>query len=56
MTFAGYHHINNEIWYNSPTNPKQLKVCDNSGEDSKCSDGVFGNSISDHLAYIGIST
>lgn len=53
-----YHHFATEVWlYNSGFEflvyPVE-KVCDSSGEDPTCSRSVSGNSISDHLRYLGV--
>ncbi|CAA3014607.1 lipase-like isoform X2 [Olea europaea subsp. europaea] len=53
-----YHHFPREVWlYNIGLGSLIYtveKVCDNSGEDPKCSRSVAGNSISDHLTYYGV--
>jgi len=50
---AGFHHVATEIWY--PTNSTTYVICNDSGEDPKCSDSVPPNklSIQDHLSYMG---
>lgn len=55
ITYSGYHHIATEIWYNNDSNDN-YKLCNSSGEDSNCSNGVLGSSVSDHTRYLGIST
>jgi len=47
----GFSHVPTEIWFTTYTNFKQ---CDGSGEDPSCSDSVIGDSIDDHLTYLGI--
>lgn len=54
-----YHHFPTEVWlhdvglgslvYNIET------ICDESGEDPSCSRSVKGNSILDHLVYLGVN-
>jgi len=42
-----------EIWY--PSNNMTYMICDDSGEDPKCSDSVlFPDSVMDHIYYFGI--
>jgi len=53
ISYSGYHHVNFEVWY---TTSQKYKVCNDSGEDATCSDSVYGDSIEDHLAYLGKST
>lgn len=49
----GFYHVATEVYYTSDTH---YTVCDNSGEDSECSDGNwFDTSVSDHLDYLGIT-
>jgi len=47
----GFKHIPTEVWYSTP---KTNKICDNSGEDPTCSDSVIGDSVSDHVSYLGV--
>ena len=56
LTDEGYHHIEREVWYYNSNSAGVYKVCDTSGEDPTCSDSVFGDSIDDHLEYLGYST
>lgn len=53
LSHAGYHHIEKEVWY---TSNSAYKECNDSGEDPSCSDSVTGDSIADHLNYLGHST
>lgn len=53
LSHSGYHHIEREVWYTSAT---AYTVCNDSGEDPSCSNSVYGDSIDDHLAYLGQST
>ncbi|KAJ8900671.1 hypothetical protein K2173_025448 [Erythroxylum novogranatense] len=52
-----YHHFPREVWlYNIGLGSliyKVEKICDSSGEDPNCSRSVLGDSISDHLVYLG---
>ncbi|KAG0498458.1 hypothetical protein HPP92_003149 [Vanilla planifolia] len=53
-----YHHFPTEVWihnvgigslvYSAET------ICDQTGEDPSCSRSVLGNSVSDHLVYLGV--
>lgn len=54
-----YHHFPQEVWlykvgFGSLVYTAE-KVCDGSGEDPECSRSVMGNSISDHLVYLGVN-
>jgi len=49
--WLGYHHVATEVWF--PNNVYNFTICDGSGEDSNCSDSVLGDSIFDHLGYLG---
>lgn len=54
-----YHHFPREVWVHnigldSLVYPIE-QICDNSGEDPTCSRSVSGNSVQDHLHYLGIS-
>ena len=53
VTHDGYHHTATEVYYDSNTNPKQHRTCDNSGEDPNCSNKAWGNSMNDHRNYLG---
>jgi len=46
-----FHHEPREVWYNEPFT--SFKICDTTGEDSTCSDGLGTEAISipDHLHY-----
>ena len=50
-THSPFHHSWTEIWYTS-TSPLNYTQCDGSGEDKKCD--YFGDSVSDHLDYLGV--
>jgi hypothetical protein len=57
FTANGYLHIENEVWYWDESKNMNFKLCnDKNDEDENCSDSVIGNSIDDHLKYIGYST
>jgi len=47
----GFHHIATEVWYEDSDD--QYEICNGSGEDPSCSDSVIGDSIDDHLTYLG---
>jgi len=47
----GFWHVPKEIWFTDDTS---YRVCDGSGEDPTCSDSVLGDSIADHLTYLGV--
>ncbi|MCO5568773.1 hypothetical protein L7F22_022473 [Adiantum nelumboides] len=53
-----YHHFGREVWIHKvdlgSLNYEVETVCDDTGEDPTCSRSVAGNSISDHLCYMGI--
>lgn len=54
-----YHHFPTEVWLHeigleSLVYPV-VKICDETGEDPSCCRSVRGNSISDHLVYLGVS-
>jgi len=50
-----FRHEPREVWYNEPFN--SFKICDTTGEDITCSDGLGTEAISipDHLHYFNIS-
>jgi len=50
---VGFHHVATEVWF--PTNVTTYVICNDSGEDPKCSDSVPPNKLStaDHLTYLG---
>ncbi|GAB2275438.1 hypothetical protein Dimus_010195 [Dionaea muscipula] len=54
-----YHHFPREVWLYKLELGSLIytaeKVCDGSGEDPECSRSVMGNSISDHLVYLGVN-
>lgn len=52
MEIMGFHHVATEVWYDEANTSH--KVCDGSGEDPTCSDSVLGDSIEDHLYYMGM--
>ncbi|KAF6989908.1 hypothetical protein CFC21_007185 [Triticum aestivum] len=54
-----YHHFPREVWVHnigldSLVYPIE-QICDDSGEDPTCSRSVSGNSVQDHIHYLGIS-
>jgi hypothetical protein len=50
-----YYHVATEVWYTTETYaPGGYTVCDGSGEDPKCADDEWGDSIDDHLCYMGM--
>ncbi|KAI0530766.1 hypothetical protein KFK09_000314 [Dendrobium nobile] len=54
-----YHHFPTEVWLHDiglgSLVYKLETVCDDTGEDPSCSRSVIGNSISDHLVYLGVN-
>jgi hypothetical protein len=52
LELMGFHHLATEVWYNEANTA--YTVCDGSGEDPNCADSVIGDSIDDHLYYMGI--
>ncbi|KAJ7551741.1 hypothetical protein O6H91_06G026900 [Diphasiastrum complanatum] len=52
-----YHHVAREVWIYTVDfgilTYETTRVCDETGEDPTCSRSVFGDSISDHLMYLG---
>jgi len=52
-TYEGFHHVAQEIWYNSESDQSFVQ-CNMSGEDPNCSDSLwFPISTSDHTLYMG---
>lgn len=53
-----YHHFGREVWIHKvdygSLDYEVETVCDDTGEDPTCSRSVAGNSISDHLCYMGV--
>ncbi|KAL2610731.1 hypothetical protein R1flu_029304 [Riccia fluitans] len=53
-----YHHFATEVWiFKIQVGRLQYEfeeICDSSGEDPDCSRSVTGNSITDHLQYLGV--
>jgi len=54
-----YHHFPREVWVHnigldSLVYPIE-QICDDSGEDPTCSRSVSGNSVQDHIHYLGVS-
>eukprot|EP00850_Spirogloea_muscicola_P021696 SM000258S09112 [mRNA] locus=s258:45251:47373:- [translate_table: standard] len=52
-----YYHIATEVWSYSIGIIRQIeveRVCDGSGEDPTCSRSVLGDSIYDHMIYLGV--
>lgn len=53
-----YHHFGREIWIYQvrlgSLNYEAVRICDGSGEDPTCSRSVYGNSVEDHLCYMGV--
>jgi len=48
----GYHHVATEVYYNASKMHGNARVCDGSGEDPTCSDGLtWAESIDDHEYY-----
>eukprot|EP00246_Nothoceros_aenigmaticus_P018769 TRINITY_DN9991_c0_g1_i1.p1 TRINITY_DN9991_c0_g1~~TRINITY_DN9991_c0_g1_i1.p1 ORF type:complete len:317 (-),score=21.71 TRINITY_DN9991_c0_g1_i1:195-1145(-) len=58
MAQKTYHHFATEVWIYRLTfgilSMEFERICDSSGEDPTCSRSVKGNSISDHLVYLGV--
>lgn len=58
MAERTYHHFATEVWiFKIQVGRLQWefeRICDSSGEDPGCSRSVTGNSISDHLQYLGV--
>ena len=52
--FFGFRHSRQEVFYSE--NSSSYRLCDGSGEDPKCSDGVFSYNMNDHTSYLGIPT
>ncbi|KAE8800687.1 triacylglycerol Lipase [Hordeum vulgare] len=54
-----YHHFPREVWVHNVGLGNLVytveKICDDSGEDPACSRSVSGNSIQDHITYLGVS-
>ncbi|KAM0908175.1 hypothetical protein ACQ4PT_015624 [Festuca glaucescens] len=54
-----YHHFPREVWVHNVGLDSLVypieQICDDSGEDPACSRSVSGNSVQDHLHYLGIS-
>jgi predicted lipase len=54
-----YHHFPREVWIHNVglgTFEYSIEeICDDSGEDPTCSRSVSGNSVQDHIHYLGIS-
>ncbi|KAK8959746.1 Phospholipase A1-II 4 [Platanthera guangdongensis] len=54
-----YHHFPTEVWLHEIGLESLVysveKICDETGEDPSCCRSVRGNSISDHLVYLGVS-
>jgi len=54
-----YHHFPREVWIHNVglgTFEYSIEeICDDSGEDPTCSSSVSGNSVRDHIHYLGIS-
>ncbi|KAJ3676187.1 hypothetical protein LUZ60_003599 [Juncus effusus] len=54
-----YHHFPREVWLHNIGLGSLVylveQVCDDSGEDPSCSRSVSGNSVKDHLVYLGIN-
>ncbi|WVZ98281.1 hypothetical protein U9M48_043743 [Paspalum notatum var. saurae] len=54
-----YHHFPREVWIHSVGLGSFVysieEICDGSGEDPTCSRSVSGNSVNDHIHYLGIS-
>uniref|UniRef100_A0A7S4BAZ7 Fungal lipase-type domain-containing protein n=2 Tax=Chrysotila carterae TaxID=13221 RepID=A0A7S4BAZ7_CHRCT len=50
------HHTATEVFYpNAMRSGDNFTICDGSGEDSHCSNGVAHISVSDHCSYFGIN-
>lgn len=58
MAERTYHHFATEVWiFKIQVGRLQWefeRICDSSGEDPECSRSVTGNSIADHLQYLGV--
>ncbi|KAL5230550.1 hypothetical protein ABZP36_029326 [Zizania latifolia] len=54
-----YHHFPREVWVHTVGVGNIVysieQICDESGEDPNCSRSVSGNSVQDHIEYLGIS-
>ncbi|CAL4907831.1 unnamed protein product [Urochloa decumbens] len=54
-----YHHFPQEVWIHNVGLGSFVysieEICDGSGEDPTCSRSVSGNSVQDHIHYLGIS-
>ncbi|VAH84578.1 unnamed protein product [Triticum turgidum subsp. durum] len=54
-----YHHFPREVWVHDVGLGSLVytveQICDDSGEDPACSRSVSGNSIQDHITYLGVS-
>ncbi|CAN6337840.1 unnamed protein product [Urochloa humidicola] len=54
-----YHHFPREVWIHNVGLGSFVysieEICDGSGEDPTCSRSVSGNSVQDHIHYLGIS-
>ncbi|KAG0517834.1 hypothetical protein BDA96_09G123400 [Sorghum bicolor] len=55
-----YHHFPREVWIHNVGLGSLIiysieEICDDSGEDPTCSRSVSGNSVHDHIHYLGIS-
>ncbi|GJN16804.1 hypothetical protein PR202_gb03825 [Eleusine coracana subsp. coracana] len=54
-----YHHFPREVWVHNVGLGSLVysveQICDDSGEDSACSRSVPGNSVKDHINYLGVS-
>ncbi|KAL6844980.1 hypothetical protein ACP4OV_025153 [Aristida adscensionis] len=54
-----YHHFPREVWVHNVGLGSFVysveQICDGSGEDPTCSRSVSGNSVHDHIHYLGIS-
>lgn len=54
-----YHHFPREVWVHNVGLGSLVytveQICDDSGEDPACSRSVSGNSIQDHITYLGVS-
>ncbi|GJM91943.1 hypothetical protein PR202_ga08366 [Eleusine coracana subsp. coracana] len=54
-----YHHFPREVWVHNVGLGSLVysveQICDDSGEDPACSRSVPGNSVKDHINYLGVS-
>ncbi|KAL6613843.1 hypothetical protein ACP70R_036113 [Stipagrostis hirtigluma subsp. patula] len=54
-----YHHFPREVWIHNVGLGSLIysveQICDDSGEDPACSRSVSGNSVNDHIYYLGVS-